>query len=58
MKKFMTKKELADELGLSTRTVDRREKSGKIRRIRLGGHPRYRRVDVMRQLGIEEDTSL
>jgi DNA-binding Lrp family transcriptional regulator len=57
-KNFMTRKEIADELRISTRTVDRIEKRGIIRRIRLRGHPRYRRVDVLKQLGIEEDYSI
>ena len=44
---FMTPREVADRFGVTTKTLGRWARAGKISSVRtLGGHRRYREVEV------------
>jgi excisionase family DNA binding protein len=44
--KLLTRKQLAEHLGVSTRTVDRWRRAGLLREFRQGGVVRFRPEDV------------
>lgn len=43
---LMSKTEVAAFMGVTTKTVDRLEREGSLRRVSEAGHPRYRRSEV------------
>jgi excisionase family DNA binding protein len=44
--KLMTKREVAERLSISTRTLDRIRSMGEIKAVRVGGQVRFRPEDV------------
>jgi excisionase family DNA binding protein len=44
--KLMTKREAADRLSISTRTLDRIRSKGEIKAVQVGGQVRFRPEDV------------
>lgn len=54
--RLMTKREVADYFRVSTRTIDRWSKGGKIRKIKIGGEVRFKSEEVAELLGNKEDT--
>jgi excisionase family DNA binding protein len=48
MERLLTKKEVGERLGVSTRTVDRLRSIGKLPAVKFGGVVRFRPADVDR----------
>lgn len=57
MEKLITVTKAADQLGVTKKTLQDWDKSGKLPALRTaGGHRRYRQSDIEKLQGIERDT--